>query len=164
MISLKISRKIILFSMQIWCWKPKFKNWSKMASLWTWTKRSEWSKNHENIGFYCGCVVGATGDGHLSQQSAFWRRWEKNDFKFDGGFYFTGDAAFTLMPWSMTPFDRTQEFNKKHYIFNNCCWKGELNFKNVKIVHNKLNSKNVLLNNCLMNNLSGRSMSQRYNL
>ena len=63
--------------------------------------------------------AGATGDGCASRQSRFWKRCANDDFKFSEGNFFIGDAAYTLMPWLLTPYQGPQLINGKNDVYNN---------------------------------------------
>ena len=49
--------------------------------------------------------AGATGDGCASRQSKWWTKCENDVFKYSDGYFFIGDAAYSLMPWLVTPFE-----------------------------------------------------------
>lgn len=62
--------------------------------------------------------AGATSDGCASRQSQFWADCAADKFKYSLGYHFLGDAAYSLMPWLITPFEGTFGVNSKQDIFN----------------------------------------------
>ena len=62
--------------------------------------------------------AGATGDGCASRQSRFWKRASNNDFHYKDGYFFIGDAAYSLMPWMVTPYGGANGVNSKEDVFN----------------------------------------------
>ena len=68
--------------------------------------------------------AGASGDGCAARQSLFWRRCAADNFKFSQGYFFIGDAAYSLMPWLMTPFEGPQQVDGSKDVYNNYLSKG----------------------------------------
>jgi hypothetical protein len=119
--------------------------------------------------------AGATGDGCASRQSRFWHMCQQDEFHYSSGFFFLGDAAYSLMPWLMTPYEGAQEVNGTKDVYNNHVsmgrqvverafgmmikrWRilaGSLEFSVVKC--NKILRVCALLHNmCLRNSLSNK--------
>jgi hypothetical protein len=67
---------------------------------------------------------GATGDGCASRDSLFWKRCADNEFKYTDGFYFLGDAAYSLMPWLMCPIPGSHLPDTRGDVYNNYLSKG----------------------------------------
>ena len=61
---------------------------------------------------------GATADGCAVRKSRFWQRCKDDEFKFSEGNFFVGDAAYSLMPWLMCPFEGAHGVNTREDVFN----------------------------------------------
>ena len=62
--------------------------------------------------------AGATGDGEAARRSNFWQRCEKNEFNYKEGYFYIGDAAYSLLPWMITPYQGTYGVNSPEDVFN----------------------------------------------
>jgi hypothetical protein len=62
--------------------------------------------------------AGSTGDGCAIRQSQFWVNCMDDLYKYSDGYHFLGDAAYSLMPWLMTPFEGLFTLGGMQDVFN----------------------------------------------
>ena len=64
-------------------------------------------------------MLNCTGDEYASKQSRLWKKCTNDDSKFTDGYFFKiRDAAYSIMPWLIAPYEGAQPLGGKNDVGN----------------------------------------------